>query len=68
MCICVFVFAGPVENLYLYFQDLQLNLYLQDLQLNIFFFQYLEFNLYFQDLPMGKYIVCGEGHKEGHVV
>ena len=25
-------------------------------------------NLYFQDLPMGKYIVCGEAHKEGHVV
>merc|ERR1739840_35903 len=22
----------------------------------------------FQDLPMGKYIVCGEAHKEGHVV
>ena len=25
-------------------------------------------NLYLQDLPMGKYIVCGEAHKEGHVV
>ena len=24
--------------------------------------------LYFQDLPMGKYRVCGEAHKEGHVV
>ena len=25
-------------------------------------------NSYLQDLPMGKYIVCGEAHKEGHVV
>ena len=25
-------------------------------------------NINSQDLPMGKYIVCGEAHKEGHVV
>ena len=25
-------------------------------------------NVNLQDLPMGKYIVCGEAHKEGHVV